>query len=241
MRILMTGGSGLLGTEILKCDASVIAPEHRDLDVVDLHSIDRAFDRYRPDVVLHCAAATRPPAHLDQPELGLTANIVGTANVARVCIRSATKLVYTSTDYVYAGPGPHAEAEAVTGSHNYVWSKLGGECAVRLVPRHLILRLSFGPVPFPWERVYDDQHSSKLYVDEIAPVVLAAARSRAEGVMNLGGPRTSLVEYARRTKPDIGTTDTPSWVPRDTSMSLERMMRELGIADVAALLRHLPR
>jgi dTDP-4-dehydrorhamnose reductase len=238
MRILMTGGSGLLGTEILKCDSNVVAPSRAELDILDADSIERALGRHTPEVILHCAAATKPPEHAELPDLGLNVNIVGTANLARCCIRSGSKLVYTSTDYLYFGPGPHAEAEPVTAPYNFGWSKLGGECAVRLVPKHLILRLSFGPVPFPWERVYDEQYSSKLYVDEMAPLVLAAAKSGAEGVMNLGGPRTSLAAYARRTRPGIETMQTPAWVPKDTSLDLERMKRELGIRDEQALLRY---
>lgn len=234
----MTGGSGLLGREIQRIDSSVVAPSHAELDIMDRDSLERAVGKYSPDVILHCAAATRPPEHAEDPQLGLTVNIVGTANMAAVSIRSGRKLVYTSTDYVYCGSGPHREEEAVSASHNFGWSKLGGECAARLVPRHLILRLSFGPVPFPWDGAYDGQHNSKLYVDEMAPLVLAAAKSKAEGVMNIGGPRMSLAEYARRTRPDIQTIATPSWVPRDTSMSLDKMKRELGIADERALLKH---
>jgi dTDP-4-dehydrorhamnose reductase len=240
MRILLTGGSGLLGRQLLQHDAGLIAPSRGEMDVVDAASVARAIAHYDPEVILHCAAATRPLAHGENPELGLTVNIVGTANVCRASIEAAKRLVYTSTDYVYAGPGPHAEDEAVAASYNFGWSKLGGECAVRLVPDHLILRLSFGPVPFPWDRVYDDQRNSKLYVDEIAPLVLAAARSRSQGVMNLGGPAATLAEYARRTRPGILTMATPGWVPRDTSLRLDRMKRELGILDERAVLRHEP-
>ncbi len=189
-------------------------------------------------MVLHCAAATKPPEHAKNPELGLTANIMGTANVALVCIRYGKKLVYTSTDYIYVGKGPHKEEEPVSSPYNFGWSKLGGECAVRLVPDHLILRLSFGPVPFPWDKVYDNQYNSKLYVDEMAPLILASAKSTVKGVMNVGGPRMSLADYAKRTKPDIQTVDTPDWVPKDTSLDVSKMNLELNISDEQLLLKH---
>ena len=56
-------------------------------------------------------------------------------------------LVYISTDYVFRGDkGLYREDKArILRSTSYAWSKLGGECAVRLVPRHLIVRTSFGP------------------------------------------------------------------------------------------------
>lgn len=234
----MTGGSGLLGKEILKLDPTIIAPSHTELDITNFDSVEQAIKKYDPDVVLHCAAATKPPEHAKNPELGLTSNIMGTANVALACIRYGKKLVYTSTDYVYVGKGPHKEKEPLWSSYNFGWSKLGGECAVRLVPNHLILRLSFGPVPFPWDKVYDNQYNSKLYVDEMAPLILAAAKSTVQGVMNIGGPRMSLAEYAKRTNPDIQTVTTPDWVPKDTSLDVSKMKSELNIADEKSLLKH---
>lgn len=239
MKILMTGGSGLLGKEILKLDSTIIAPPHSELDITDFESVERVVKKYNPDVVLHCAAATKPPEHSKNSELGLAVNIIGTANVAVACVRYDKKLVYTSTDYVYAGKGPHKEEEPLWPPYNFGWSKLGGECAVRLVSNHLILRLSFGPVPFPWDKVYDNQYNSKLYVDEMAPLILASAKSTAQGVMNVGGPRMSLADYARRTKPNIETIPTLDWVPKDTSLDLTKMIKLLGIKDKKTILKHL--
>ena len=56
---------------------------------------------------------------------------------------------------------------------------------MRMLQEFLILRVDFGPIPFPWEKVYKDQYVSKLYVDEMAVLVLKAAKSDAHGVMNL--------------------------------------------------------
>jgi len=234
----MTGGSGLLGKEIVKLNPEIVAPAHTELDITDPGSIARALQKYAPDIVLHLAAATKPPEHEKNPDVGLAVNIIGTANVARACFAYRARLIYASTDYVYAGAGPHREDEPVTSLYKFGWSKLGGECAVRMLDDSLILRLSFGPTPFPWEKVYADQYNSKLYVDEMAPLVLAAAKSTATGVMNLGGPRTSLEAYAKRTRPDIETIPRPDWVPADTSMDLVRMQAELGIHDLASLLIH---
>ncbi len=234
----MTGGSGLLGSEILKFDSGIVAPPHAEFDVADFESVRVGFEKYRPDIVLHLAAATQPPEHEKNPELGLRVNIIGTANVARACTEFGIRLVYASTDYVYVGTGPHKEDEPLYAPYKFGWSKLGGECAVRLADNSLILRLSFGPVPFPWEKVYADQYNSKLYVDEIAPLVLGAARSHAVGVMNVGGPRATLEEYAKRTRADIETIPRPSWVPCDTSLDISRMKKELGVSDEYIVLKH---
>lgn len=234
----MTGGSGLLGTEIRKLDSNIIAPSHGEFDLTNEILIGQVIKKHNPDVVLHLAAYNKPPEHEKNPELGIRTNIIGTANLALACFASNIKMVHVSTDFVYAGPGPHREEEALLAPSRFGWSKIGAEAAVRMLHNFLILRLDFGPVPFPWPKVYKNHYVSKLYVDEMAPLVLTAAKSRAIGVMNLGGPRTSLEDYAKRTRPDVETIPKPDWVPADTSLDITKMKRELNIADEKTLLKH---
>lgn len=234
----MTGGSGLLGGEIKKLDSEIMAPSHTEFDITSLESVRAGLEKYKPEVVLHLAAATKPPDHEKSPVPGLTVNIIGTANLALICHELSIKLVYTSTDYLYVGPGPHNESEPVLPPYKFAWSKLGGECAVSLLPAGLILRLSFGPTPFPWDKVYNGQYNSKLYVDEMAVVVLAMAKSAATGIINIGGPRTSLEAYARRTKNDIETIPKPEWVPEDTSLNVSKMRSILDLRDIKSLFKH---
>jgi dTDP-4-dehydrorhamnose reductase len=139
---LLIGGTGLLGREVLGLEPAIEAPPRSALDVTRPRSVDAAFERLLPRVVLHFAAATRPLEHEHDSDPGLAVNIIGTANVARACVRIGARLVYTSTDYVYAGRGPHREDEPVWPPYKFGWSKLAGECAVRLVQNHLILRLA---------------------------------------------------------------------------------------------------
>lgn len=224
----MTGGSGLLGSEIKKLDKKIIAPTHKELDITNIRSIEKAIKKYKPDIILHLAAANKPPEHETNPEPGLSVNVIGTANLCLICHKAGIKLIYTSTDYVYAGHGPHKEEEPLLPPSRFAWSKLGGECAVRMLSNYLILRLDFGPIPFPWEKVYRDQFVSKLYVNDMAPLVLKAAKSKTVGLMNLGGPRRSLEEYARQTKPGIETIVRPDWVPKDSSLDITKMKKEQG-------------
>lgn len=227
MKVLLTGGSGLLGSHILKLDKTLIAPDHWYMDITKPSSISAVLNRYKPDVVLHLAAETNPPAHEKDPIPGIRVNILGTAYLALACHKRGIRLVYTSTDYVYTGSGPHTEDEPVKPPSKFVWSKLGGECAVAMLENFLILRIDFGPRPFPWREVYDLQMCSKLYADEMAPLVLKAARSTATGIMNIGGPKISLYDYAKRTNQFIEKIEKPEWVPLDTSLDTNRMKTEL--------------
>src|SRR3989338_5697041 len=229
MRILMTGGSGLLVREIRKLDPSIISPTRKELDIISPKSIEKAVKKYKPNIILHLAAANKPPEHETNPEPGLTVNIIGTANLCLACHKADIKLIYASTDYVYTGLGPHKEEEALRPPSRFAWSKLGGECAVRMLKKFLILRLDFGPSPFPWKKVYKNQFVSKLYASEIAPLVLKVVKSKARGVMNLGGPRISLEEYAQITRPEIKSIPKPDWVPKDTSMDISKLKKILKL------------
>ena len=81
--------------------------------------------------------------HEKNPSISIETNIIGTANIVLMCLKYKIKLLYTSTDYVYAvNKGDYKETEGVNPFTNYGWSKLGGECAVQMCPNHLILRLA---------------------------------------------------------------------------------------------------
>ena len=238
MKILVTGAFGVVGSEIRKLDSSLICPTRQELDITNISQIEASFEKYKPDVVLHLAAASRKEFD-ENPELGLSDNIIGTANIALACVKFDIKLVYISTDYVYVGDGPHKEDEPIAGPNPFSWSKIGGECATQIVPKHLILRPSMGgPAPFLWEKVYKEQYNSSLYFDEAAPLILLATKSNAEGIMNIGGPKGTLEEYARRTRFDVQTMPRPEWVPYDISMDLTKMQKELGIKDLKSVLRY---
>ena len=216
-----------MGSEIRKLDSMIISPTRKELDITNPKSIEKAIKKYKPDVILHLAAANKPPKHETNPEPGLSINIIGTANLCLACNKANIKLVYASSDYVYTGAGPHKEEDALLPPSRFAWSKLGGECAVKMLKKFLILRLDFGPSPFPWKKVYKDQFVSKLYAQEMAQLVLKVVKSEAEGVMNLGGPRISLEEYAKKTRPNIKSIPKPDWVPEDTSMDIAKLKKTL--------------
>src|SRR3990167_3544793 len=123
MKILLTGGSGLLGTELRKHNKKILAPTSEELDITDYNDIDDYLATHKVDVLIHAAAATHPPEHEEHPEIGIKTNIIGTANVAMACNTYGVKLVYISTDYVYTGKGPHKADEAVLPPSKYAWSK----------------------------------------------------------------------------------------------------------------------
>ena len=220
----MTGGSGLLGTEIQKLDTTIEAPTRDELDITDEQAVAEYVRACRPDVILHAAAVTDNRAIEADPQDAIAVNIKGTANIASACLGTRIRLVYLSTDYVYGGErGYYAESDEVLPTNLYAWTKLAGEASVRAVPNHLIVRTSFGSDRFPYPVAFSDKWSSKEYVDVIAPDILMAAASPLTGIVNIGGPRRTIYEYASLRNRDvqkIKRDDSVFESPADTSLDL---------------------
>jgi dTDP-4-dehydrorhamnose reductase len=226
VHILLTGGSGLLGTELRKLDATIKAPTHVDLDICDATAVAKYVAENSPDVILHAAAITNNREIEAGPAAALEVNIKGTVNLVQACLGTRIRLVFLSTDYVYKGEkGNYAESDELLPTNLYAWTKLAGEAAVRAVPNHLIIRTSFGSSTFDYPAAFADKWSSKEYVDVVAPKILRAAMGPITGVLNIGGPRRTIYEYAKERNPDVKEIERQQSAhdsPADTSLNLEK-------------------
>jgi dTDP-4-dehydrorhamnose reductase len=115
--------------------------------------------------------------------------------------------------------------------NKYAWSKLGGECAVRLYDDSLILRTTFGPVPFPYDKAFVDQWTSRESVDVIAGLMAALVDRGVRGIVHVGGGRKTVYDYAVsldpvRTIGKLSIKDVTFKAPADTSLDCA-LMRNL--------------
>ncbi len=224
--ILVTGGSGLLGNELRRILPDADYPSRSDFDVTKFEQMDGFVKNKHFATIFHAAAFTSPPKVDQNPEEAIESNIVGTSNVTRLCIKYGMRLIYISTDYVFRGDrGNYAESDAVFPVNKYAWSKLGGECAVRMYDNAVIVRTSFGPAEFPYEKAFVDQWTSRETVSTIAEMMLKIIDSDFRGVIHVGGERKTVYDYALKTSPgrEIGrlSRDEVSFkVPADTSLEV---------------------
>lgn len=230
----MSGGSGLLGKAIMQVNKAfrIVAPSSSEMDIRKSEDVERFVREVKPDIFLHSAAFTRPMIrHDEDPATSVLLNIAGTSNVVLACIKHKVKLVYISTDYVYPGTkGNYKEQDDLNPANKYAWSKLGGECAVRLYDNSLILRVAFSQRPFEHAKAFTNSYKSYLYSDEIAPLLLKILATDAKGVMNVGGERRSVYDFAKLSRTDvekITKEEIGAWVPFDTSMNTELMQQLL--------------
>ena len=196
--ILVSGGDGNLSNELKKCNHNdtLVTVSKKEMDVTDTNSIVRCLDKFNPDYLIHTAAITRPMnLHIKNPCISIKTNIIGTANIVTECIKRDIKLIYISTDYVYPGvDGNYTEDSALLPVNEYAWSKLGGECSVKLYKNSLILRMAICEYPFPHERALSDIRKSYLYVNDASHLILKLKDEF--GVINVGGAPLSPYEFA---------------------------------------------
>lgn len=225
---VITGGSGLLGGAFRQRLPGARYPSSSDLDVSNAASVDAWLAGHAVSVIVHAAAFTSPPKIDQDPDRALAANIIGTANLARWCLAHGVPLVYISTDYVFRGDAGHyREDDPVHPVNRYAWSKLGGECAVRMLPDHLIIRTSFGPDVFPYPKAFVDQWTSRQSVSDTARQMLALIERGARGTVHVGGPRRTVMEYAQSlggttTIEPLSLKDVTFAAPVDTSLDTTR-------------------
>ena len=233
--ILISGGHGRFGNWIryysLIEGYNICSPTSKEMDITDFESVNSNIIKYRPDVFIHAAALTRPLiAHEDNPYKSIETNIIGTSNVVLTCMKHNIKLVYISTDYVYEGTdGNYNEESPLKPFNKYGWSKLGGECSVKLYENSLILRISMLNKPILYPKALVDVKRSLLFDDDAAKITLKLLDE--SGVVNVGFKPQSIYKFAKEHNPNIGKTYLGEVkglkLAKDTSLDVNKMMKLL--------------
>ena len=233
-KILISGGNGEFAKELKKHNTNyeITAPSKKEMDVTDVNSLDYKNFSTQPDYFIHAGALTRPMStHREKPELSIQTNIIGTSNVVLTCMKYNIKLIYLSTDYVYPGvDGNYSEESYLQPVNKYAWSKLGGECSVRLYDNHLILRMAVNKKPFPHPKALVDMKKSLMYIDDASKVVLELLDEK--GTINIGGKSQSVYDFVKESNPSVGKIYLDNIndvsMAKDCSMNVSKMKRLLS-------------
>jgi dTDP-4-dehydrorhamnose reductase len=205
MKIVIFGGTGLLGSEFSILDKDLILLGSADCDISNESWVYQKLNQLKPDIVVNAAAQTKSTDIFGKQSEFIDTNIIGSSNISKWCISKNKRLVYISTDYVYDGGGSawHNEDEPLKPNNHYAMTKLAGEVPVQLVADHCIIRTSFGKPEWDYPRAYDNLWTSKDYVDVIAPMVLKVIKSDYYGIINVGTDRKSIYDYVVQRNPDV--------------------------------------
>ena len=226
--IIFTGGSGLLGTAFRKIAPDINYPSSADFNVIDYGQIKKYTKSIDCKLIIHAAAFTSPPKIDENPVKAIDVNIIGTSNVVKLCNEINARLIYICTDYIFKGDkGSYKENDPVFPVNKYAWSKLGGECAARLYDKSLVVRTTFGPDIFPFEKAFVDQWTSRESVSMIASKISKLIDIDLYGTVHVGGNRKTVFEYAKgldknRDIGELSINDVAFKVPVDTSLECNK-------------------
>jgi dTDP-4-dehydrorhamnose reductase len=243
MRVLITGGRGMLGRDVAEAAAEVghecVSLSHAELDITDLPEVRAAVMEAAPDAVINCAAWTDVDGAESASEAAANVNRDGAGHVARAADEVGAWTVHVSSDYVFDGTKrtPYVESDQTNPLSAYGRSKLGGEHAVAAAApsSHTIVRSSwlFGIhgrcfpatiLRLAGERdhlaVVDDQTGCPTFTGHLAPALIALAERRRHGIFHVAGAGAcSWYELAREI---VGLSGLDCVVERSTTAEQRR-------------------
>lgn len=171
MKVLVTGVGGQLGHDVMNELAKrgyegigsdiaesyngiqdgtpVVSMPYVQMDITDKASVEKVLTEVNADAVIHCAAWTAVDLAEDEDKKDKVhaVNAEGTKNIAEVCKKLDSKMVYTSTDYVFNGQGEEPwqpDCKDYQPLNVYGQSKLDGELAVsETLDKYFIVRIAW--------------------------------------------------------------------------------------------------
>ncbi|MCE1189048.1 MAG: sugar nucleotide-binding protein [Ignavibacteria bacterium] len=156
MKILITGGSGLLGQYLntaFSSEFDILTLWHNSpgncnqfnslrVDLNDFSVLEEIIKQFSPDCIVHTAAIANPLKALAMdPAQVFRTNVALTEFIARQAEQRKAKLIYTSTDMVYAGyRGTCLTEEAkLVPMSLYAETKLLGEIKIKQVTENYVI------------------------------------------------------------------------------------------------------
>ncbi len=151
MKILITGGKGMLGRTLQKelSEHELIVADLPDWDITDDALFVQKVSDVKPDLIIHCAAMTKVDDCEAKRDLAFKLNEEGSRNVALAAKVCGARLFAVSTDYVFSGEPPRepwawSETDIPRPRTVYGASKFAGEQMIQMIlPEAVILRIAW--------------------------------------------------------------------------------------------------
>ena len=157
MKILITGGSGIVGSRFLSLfrdeENILYAPSRGKLDITKEKDIKKNILDFRPQIIIHFAAyrdaGKAENERGNKKGLVWKTNVIATKNLLQYAKISKAYFIYISTDMVFSGDkkrkGPYREKALVANRLRdvswYGWTKINAEKYVKEYKKSAIIRI----------------------------------------------------------------------------------------------------
>jgi dTDP-4-dehydrorhamnose reductase len=235
--LLVVGGSGYLGRELVRRSSGAIGISSADVDIRDEAAVAALFQQLRPAAAINAAYR--------RDDRATTCD--GAVFVARAAAATGARLVHVSTDLVFDGEkgSPYVEEDEPAPLSDYGRAKADAERAVlEVCPAAAVVRTSLiygGPDPGPQERMaadrsatfFTDEVRCPIQVGDLAEALLELSGSDHAGLLHVAGAdrlsRHELAELLSGGPVRASSLAEAGEVrPRDCSLSIERAQALLG-------------
>ena len=228
MKSLITGGSGILGTELKKFFPDSLFPSHSELDITNHEMVFDYFSKNEFDSIIHTAAMTSIRQCESEKKLSWDTNVVGTKNLvdATTEFRPNSKFIYLSTACVFDGhDGMYKESSIPSPENFYALTKLIGEQQIKNLKNYLIIRTNFvGKQKWMYPKAFTDRFGTYLFAENVASGIKEIFDTNIEGTIHIVGDRKlSMYDLAKITTASIQpmTIDEYQGPPLTMDMSLD--------------------
>ena len=151
MKILITGGKGMLGRTLQRelAGHEIIVADLPEWDITDDTGFVAKVCEAKPELIIHCAAMTKVDDCETNRDLAFRLNEDGSRNVALAAKACGARLFAISTDYVFSGEPPREpwawnETDIPRPRTVYGASKFAGEQMIQmLLPEAVIIRIAW--------------------------------------------------------------------------------------------------
>jgi len=208
MKSLITGGSGILGTELKKFFLDSLFPSHSELDITNHEMVFDYFSKNEFDSIIHTAAMTNVRQCESEKKLAWDTNVIGTKNLvdATAKFRPNSKFSYVSTACVFDGHiGMYKESSIPHPENFYALTKLIGEQQIKNLKNCLTIRTNFvGRKKWPYPQAFVDRFGTYLFADQVALGINDIIKEDIQDIVHIvGNKKISMFELAQLTTPNI--------------------------------------
>ena len=196
LRVLVTGGSGRLGTELVSLldeeGAVVSCPSSKQWDIREV--FPAFLKTWCPQLIIHCAAFTDVPGAEKNKIDCINVNVFGTKNISELAAVMNSRLIHISSDYVpYRPCGFYAATK---------WM------AEAFIPKEeTIIRTSFKDRGTWGEEglkgVFHPVYTNADWTDIIAAKIVEVIKKDLRGIVNVGTKAKTLRDLAFQEFPDV--------------------------------------
>jgi dTDP-4-dehydrorhamnose reductase len=228
MKVLITGGTGRLGRELVKVFPESLHPTRQQFELEVKAQVDKYISEKKPDVIIHTAAVTSVPYCEENRKEAYGTNVTGTENVVNACISHNFDcyFVFISTACVFQGDaGNYVETDLPYPKNYYALTKLLAESVVKYSElKFLIIRTNFvAREKWPYPRAFTDRYGTYLFASDVASAIKSVVQQKLVGIAHVcGDEKMSMFELAKITTPAIKPMTLSEYlgVPLTVDMSL---------------------